>query len=166
MPDRFSTMITNRAARPVVLSSPQDGAEGIVREQFGFVTANTADTIGNQYRLCSVPSNARIISTRLWCAALGGSCAADLGVYYNSQPGSGAVIDADLFASAQSLVSAINGTEISNESAVLTIDERGMPLWKAAGLTADPNQMLDIVLTLTAVPGANGLVGVEVWYVE
>src|ERR1700723_2825817 len=76
-----STIITNRDASPKVLTDAYiSGAE--IRSSEGFVTTALADNAGSTYRLCTVPSNARIESVKFQCAALGTSCTIDVGVWY------------------------------------------------------------------------------------
>jgi hypothetical protein len=162
MPNRSSAQIANRDAIPSVLNNASNGPVNRAFSSVGLVGAVlTVDVIGNVYRMMEVPTNCRVSSVRLWCTALGGSTAADVGVYRNTRDG-GAVVDADLFASAQSLVSAVNGTEISNESTVYTLARREQPLWQAAGLASDPGGTFDICCTLTAAVTASGTVLIEV----
>lgn len=156
-----STQISNRDAVPSVLNSPNAGAAGTFFSKFGKVASVSGDSANSVYRCLSVPSNARISSVKQWSAALGGSAAADVGVYYNTKDG-GAVIDADFFGSAVSLVSAVNGTEISGESGVNTVAKREQPLWQAVGLTSDPKTTFDICFTLTAASAANADAGLNV----
>ena len=162
MASRKSAQITNRDAIPSVLNTASNGPANRAFSAVGLVNAVlTTDVSGDIYRMMEVPTNCRVASVRLWCAALGGSAAADVGVYRNTRDG-GAVVDADLFASAQTLVSAVNGTEISHESTVYTLAKREQPLWQAAGLSADPGGTFDICCTLTQTIAASGALLIEV----
>lgn len=156
-----SAAITNRDANLGVLNNPNSGERGSHFNVFGKVASVSGDSANSVYRFVSVPTNARIDSVRVWSGALGGSAAMDIGVYRNTKDG-GAVVDADYFASALSVVSAINGTEQSHESGVNTIANREKPLWQAVGLTADPGGTFDICGTLTAASAANVDVGISV----
>ena len=156
-----SAALTNRDATPKVLNNPNAGNAGIVRNTFGRVTSTSGDSTGSVYRCVEVPSNARVKSVRLFTTALGGSAAADIGVYRNTADG-GAVVTAAVFATATTLVSAVAGTEMA---ATITIAKREQPLWQAAGMSADPGGTLDIALTLTAASAASTDVGLDVDYV-
>jgi hypothetical protein len=158
-----STVITNRDATPQVIN---DGRleRGSLRRSAGYVTAGAADSIASKYALVSLPSTAIVAGVILSCAALT-SGAADIGVYRNTADG-GAVVDVDLFASAQSVATALVKSNVTNESGNYTLALQEQPLWQAAGLTANPGGSLDIVITLTAALTAGGLIGLEVYYVD
>lgn len=159
-----STLITSRDAGLGAVVSVCDGAAGIVRHTFQKITTTTSEDATHVLRFVEVPSNARVLSVKLWCAALAGSSAGDVGLYRKSADG-GAVVDADFFGSAVSFVSAVNGTEISHESTVNTIAKRSQPLWQAAGLSADPKAMFDVAVTITTDINTGGDIGLEVEYV-
>lgn len=159
----LSATITNRDATPRVASNSRlAGAH--LRSAVGYATSIAGVLTGSTYRLVSVPSNAYVRSVLLSCAALGGSTAHDVGVYRTTADG-GAVVDADLFASGVSTVSALSRSDVTNESTTNTVAVREQPLWQAAGMAADPGGYLDIVLTSTATNTSGGLIGVEVNYV-
>lgn len=126
----------------------------------GTVEAANGDSIASTYRLIRVGSN--FVPTRLELAwdALGGSAAGDIGVYQVSANG-GAVVDADAFASAVSLVSAGAWTSELEEAAAADIAKIGKPLWERLGLTSDPGLAYDIVVTLTAASGAAGTISAQ-----
>jgi len=156
MASRKSTQITNRDSTPVVLNTATLGPVAKAFNAVGKITAvGTTDGSGDVYRFFEVPTNARVDSVRLYCAALAGSSAMDVGLYRNTRDG-GAVVDADFFASAQSLASALTGTEISHESTVYTLAKREQPLWQAVGLSADPGGTFDVCGTLTATVNTGG----------
>lgn len=119
-------------------------------------TVGTAGmTSGDELRMMRMKSSDRIL--RISWASDGGSTtyAADVGLYLAGSNGDGAVVDADLFASALALASGGALTEFFAESTVLTDEDRGLMLWQladigAATLTADPKVEYDIVLTSTA----------------
>lgn len=156
--------VTNRDAVPQVIN---DGRieRGSLRSAIGHVTANSNDSIASKYVILSLPATAMVREVYLTCpAATSGT--ADIGVYRTTADG-GAVVDVDLFASAQSIASALLRTDVTNESTNYTIDKRQQPLWQAAGLTSNPGGNLDIVITLTAAITANGgAIGLEVGYVD
>lgn len=162
-----SPTITNRDATPRVIN---DGRleKSVSKATQGYVTTANGDSATSTYVVCSVPSTAVVQQILLSCGALGGSCAADVGVYYptTTAGAAGAVVDADFFGSAVSLVSALNNSDVTAESGVYTIAKRQQPLWQATGLTADPGGVLDIVVTLTADTAAAAAVGLLVFYVD
>jgi|SRR5882672_8385547 len=145
-----SASVTNKDASPPVANTAGQGAPAALFMVDDYITPTSGVTVGSTYRMARVPSTAKI-------KAITGSGAAmtqgpfDVGVYYstNHLTGAGAVIDADRFASAWSLASLVQPTNITEESGVWTEDMYAMPLWQAAGLSADPGGELDIVLTST-----------------
>lgn len=160
--------ITNRDATPPVLNDPHY-AKGSLSAAMDLATVTSGDSIASKYRLLQVPSNARLQSLQLMCAALGAGCLADVGVYYPSQTPfdltkAGTVISQAFFASAVDVSGALLATDILNESGTNTIDKQQKNLWDALGLAADPICMLDIVITLTAAAAATGLAGLKSTY--
>jgi hypothetical protein len=95
---------------------------------------------------------------RVYCPAIT-TAATDIGLYRTEKDG-GAVVDADLFTSAQVLTSALNGTDVLHESTVFSLANSGKELWDALGLTSDPSVFYDVTMTLTAAAGATGTVKV------
>lgn len=128
----------------------------------GMVAVVSGDSIGSTYRLVRVPSSAGMRSVQLHCTAIT-TCAADVGIYETAANG-GAVVDADLFASAQSVASALAGTDVMRESGVITVANIEQPLWQLLGLTADPKKDYDVVATLTAAAGSAGNIAAFVEY--
>lgn len=148
---------TNSADVAAILAS---GAELVapghaVHVFVGTVESVSGDSAGSTYRLATVPSNFIPIKLDLAWDALGGTCAADVGVYESS---TGAVIDADEFASAVSLKNAGAWTSELEEAGAEDIAKLGQPMWKRMGLTAQPvpGKSYDIVATLTADSAAAG----------
>lgn len=121
----------------------------------GTVESVSGDSAGSTYRLATVPSNFIPIKLDLAWDALGGSCAADVGVYESS---TGAVIDADVFASKVELVTAGAWTSELEEAGAADIAKLGQPMWERMGLRAQPvpGKSYDIVATLTADSAAAG----------
>lgn len=161
-----STAITNRQATPPVLNNPGNGGAGDVKAVWGYLASMPASLSATSIiRMVQVPSNALVRSVKIYSEAQTAG-AFNIGVYRTNNDG-GAVVDDDLFGSAVSLASAVDGTEVSNESGNYTIDKRGMQLWQAAGLSSDPGGHLDIALTCntTAVTTGLGKVGLSADYV-
>lgn len=158
-----SVTITNRDASPSVINDARL-ERSMVRSAHGQVSAVTGDSIGSTYVLATVPTTAMVRKLLLSCAALT-SGAANIGVSQPTAKG-GAAISAALFASAQSLASALSHTDVTNQSGSYTPALEEQPLWQAAGLSADPGGTLDIVVTLTAALTASGLLGLQIEYVD
>lgn len=122
---------------------------GMLRSASGWVETNDDDSIGATYRLCQVPSNAKISQLLIYTDGAGSAGDTDVGIYQTTKNGS-AVVDADFFASALDInAAALNGVDITHESAVFGFEDIDKPLWSALGLSSDPNLMYDIVCTLT-----------------
>lgn len=134
-----------------------------IREAVGTLEAVSGDSIASVYRLARVKSNARISRILLSCDAITTS-AGDVGLYRTAADG-GAVVDADFFASAQSLATAIANTDVTHESGVFGIEDVEQPLYVALGLTADPCVYYDVAVTLTAAAGSAGTVSLKAQYV-
>lgn len=120
------------------------------------VNIGTAAQIGDEIRLLTMKSGARVYEVRL--VSDGGATAftADLGIYKAGANHDGAVIDADLFGSALVVSTAITYANSDQfiESAVLTDQDRGKYLWQLADkgdgtYTADPVEQWEFVLTPT-----------------
>jgi hypothetical protein len=145
-----STPVTNATASPRVPNNP--GVQGgLVRRAVGQVTNSAADDVASTYRYCRVPSNAYIKRVTFASAASGATGQLDIGVYQTAENG-GAVVDADLFASALDPGGgAIAPTDVTHESGQYTHAESLTPLWQVIGLTADPGREYDIVGTVTEI---------------
>lgn len=158
----YSTQITNRDASPRALSNSYL-TKGPLFESVGTLESSAADDIGSTYNLCQIPSSARISDVLLTCDSLGTAGAANIGVYETTENG-GAVVDADLFASAQVLTSALDKTSVLHESGVFGKDEVEKRLWEVLGLSADPKKDYDVVLTLSTATIDAGTVSLHVRY--
>lgn len=169
-----STMITNRDAVPAVLTDAYV-ANGEMLEAEGYVAPANGDSIASIYRMCSVPSNARVTSVLMQCSALGAGATFDIGVYWPtfipvgaglSAANQGLAILQAFFASAIDVSAALAQLEYINESGTNTIAKQEMPLWQAIGLASDPGIDLDICATVTAAMAAAGFASVKVRYVK
>lgn len=173
-----STLITNRDATPSV-KTDNIVSGGEFKESEGYVQSVTAaDSAGSIYRLCTVPSRARVSSVILQNGAFGGAAAANIGVYYpdyspfpiapygqHPAPGDqGQPIAASLFAAAVSLVAAAGPTDVVNQSGNNSIANQELPLWQAAGLASDPGIDLDICVTLSVAIASQQYLGLKVRY--
>ena len=160
--------ITNRDATPRV---PNNAAvsRADMMEAVGFVEAVNGDSIGSKFIFASVPSNARISRVLLSCDAIATTGAGDIGIYKSTADG-GTLVDADFFASAVVLTTALVHSDVTHEAdaadagAGYGLADCEKPLWSALGLSADPGIMYDVVMTLTAATGGAGTIGLKVQY--
>jgi hypothetical protein len=161
-----STQITNRDASPRVRSNSRI-SRGALLCSMGVCATTAADDIGSKYNLCSIPSNARVAQLLLSCSSLGTAGAANIGLWQTTDNG-GAVVDADFFASAVVLTSALSNSDITTEAnganASIGKEDMEKPIWEILGLTADPKIDYDIVAQLTAATVDAGYVALQAVY--
>lgn len=159
-----STAITNRDSTPPVLSNASI-AGGEVKEAVGVVEVVPTDDANSTIRFAQVPSNARISQVLLSCDDSGTAGAMDIGIYKATQDG-GQVVDADFFATAQSLAAAaLKNSDVTHLSGNFGIEKSELPLWKALGLTEDPKISYDLVGTVTTAVETQATVAAKVKYV-
>jgi hypothetical protein len=143
-----STWIGNAVASPVVLTTSNKSA-GRMFTAKSVATVSATQASGDTIRLVRVPSNARIDAVLLTTGDATTAGAIDIGVYQTAGNG-GAVVDADLFASALALTGGpFTRSDQTWESGQYTYAESCRPLWEALGLSVDPNRDYDIVATVT-----------------
>lgn len=147
-----STALTNADATPPVLTNARL-TKMALNESVGTAQATASASIGSTYRLARIPSNARVSEVILSSDAFDTTGAGDVGIYQTAANG-GAVVDADFFASAVTLTSALQNTAVTHESGVFGVEDVEKPLWEALGLTADPMREYDVAITLTTANGA------------
>lgn len=165
-----STSITNSDASPRVPNQAGKGSADRWKVHDDYVTTTTGKTSGSTYRFVRVSSNAIVKKVVLETEAQGSSTAMDIGVYYADTPdasnaNNGAVIDADFFASAVDVSSAVK-SDVTNESGTYTVNKRAQPLWQAVGLSSDPGGKFDIVATNTATINTGARMALEVHTAE
>ena len=165
MADVTSTLISNRAATPRVANNPFSNA--VVKSTgMGICAVTTSEDVGNILRFVMVPANAVVRNVRLSCTAVAVGGAMNVGVYRSADDG-GTVIDADLFASAVVVTTALSNSDITYESGEYTLAESNQPLWQAAGLTAPPaSGWLVVAGTISTDMGGAGTIGLSVSYVD
>lgn len=160
----LTTMDTPGSTAPMGRLSRSD-----LKVAIGKVEVANGDSIGSVLRFVRVPSNCRPHRVLLRITGTITTAAGDIGVYRvsRSTTSAGAVVDVDLFASAQALSSALaSWTDVTNESTTLTATLLEQPLWQMAGMTADPCDQLEIAITLTAAAGAAGQITMAFEYAE
>ncbi len=122
-----------------------------------------SDDNGSTFRLMRLPGAAILTSLELASDALGTSASYDLGVYDLAANG-GAVVDADEFASALNLASAVAWTNVLEEAVATDISKIGQPLWQRLGFAADPGKSFDIVATANTAGDAAGTLSLRARY--
>lgn len=165
--------IQNLDSTPVIPNTAGEGSGQKLISVNGFCTANAADAAGSTYKFARVPSTVKV--KELWFESEAqGAGKVQLGVYYSDSavdgtPASlqGTVAKVDLFATDIDCTSAVSANEV-NQNGNYPLSQRNNPLWKAAGLSADPGGFFDIVATVhtTAVTTGTGRLGVTVAYAE
>jgi len=155
-----STLATNLYASPAVRGESHGGE---VRRYGTSMTLTTDHDSADVVALFPVPSNMQVRSVQFSTDGSATTGAADIGIYTLSSDGATATaVDADLFASAQTITSAGDLTEVIDESSVFTIADRYLPLWEAAGESSDPGGYYWICYTLTANVDASTVTAVDV----
>ena len=135
----------------------------MLRTAAGTIETTGSDSATSKYIFCQVPSNALVKDVLLSCDGNNTSGAMDIGIYQTTANG-GAVVDADFFASAQALGTALKRSSVVHESGVYGIEDIEKPLWQALGLSSDDNRMYDVVGTITTADDAADTVSIEVHY--
>lgn len=157
-----ATLISNADSTPPVLSNGILG-DALLREAVGTVETLAADDAGSVYRLCRVPSNARLSSILMATDAITGATQADIGVYKTAKDG-GAAVDDDFFATNVDISTAATVfTEYLYEATATDISKCEQPLWQLLGLSADPQIDYDICCTVNDVTAA-GTIAMKVKY--
>jgi hypothetical protein len=161
-----STWIANMVATPKVLTDSNKSV-GRLKEASSVATTSATQTANDTVRLVRVPSNARISQVLLGAADATTAGAINIGVYQTEANG-GAVVDADLFASALDLTGGpMNNLDCTFESGEYTFAESALPLWQVLGLTTDPKRDYDIVAQVsTTFSGGPTSLALKVRYVE
>lgn len=146
--DRNSEAISNLTATPRVINGPELSANKL-QEVIGVIASAADDSQNSIGRFCRVPSNARISQLLISAADASTAGAINVGVYQTAENG-GAVVDADLFASAFDLSGGpYTNQDITFESGEYTFAESEKPLWEVLGLSADPCRDYDIAYTIS-----------------
>lgn len=160
-----STWITNATAVPPVATDAAESV-GTLKEASSVATTLAAQAQNDIIRFVRVPSNARISEVLISAADATTAGAINIGIYQTDDYG-GAVVDADLFASALDLAGGpYENLDVTFESDEYTYAESGLPLWEVLGLTADPNREYDVAATVTTLfNGGPTAIALKVRYV-
>lgn len=175
--DHYTVGTPNDAVTPNVGLAPDDPRikvtpghkhAAIRYSRASILMTSLANPAGTDFiRMMSLKSSDRILD--LFALGVGNtSTAGNVGVYLAGDDNAGAVVDADLFASAF-LFTTVTRTDIFAESAVLADEDRGKQLWELALIgagtdTEDPHVMYDIGIDLTAA-GTEDTIILECYYV-
>lgn len=157
-----SGAITNRDASPKVLSNSIISKSALY-EAVGTIETNGDDTAASKYIMATLPSNARVSAVLLSCDGNNTAGTINVGLYRSTIDG-GAVVDADLFASAQAIGTILKNSDITHESTVYGIEDIEKPLWEALGLTSDPGVMYDLVATIVTADDAADSITIKIQY--
>lgn len=156
--DRNSSYITNRNATPRVIN--QAASRGDLKEGIGYIAAATDDSATSVFRITTVPSNARISEILVTAADFTTAGAINVGLHRTTADG-GAVVDADLFASAVDMSGGpFTNLDVTREAGTTNwaLANAENMLWQALGLTADPGIEYDVTATIsTNFNGGSGL---------
>ncbi|WP_433886947.1 hypothetical protein [Pseudomonas vranovensis] len=165
-----STAVTAGDAFPQTLTAQKiDG--GRLRERVGVAEATATDSIGSTYRLVRISSGDRVSRLLLSCDAIT-TAVGDIGLYDIDAVNKGAVVDADFFASAQALTSALVNTDVTHEAdaadagAGFGLADVEKQIWQALGLASDPGKQYDVAITLTAAATGAGTLVLRMQYLD
>jgi hypothetical protein len=164
MADINSQLIANLAAVPRVRNEPYNYAV-MKSTGVGILEVSTATDADDVLRFVRIKSNAAVRAVWLSCDAIASAGAVNVGIYQTLDNG-GAVVDADFFASAQVVTTALSRAKITHESGVYGIEDLDKPLWEALGLTVDPGIWYDIAATVTTDMGGAGTLCLEAVFVD
>ena len=117
-----------------------------------------ADDDLSVYRICRIPSNAVILSIKVWNDAITGGTDYDFGLYNIN---GGAVVDKDAFTDGTNMSSARDAVE---QLTAPTIEELHKPIWEYASLslTKDPKIDYDFAVTANTVGTAAGTITLDI----
>lgn len=142
-PSSANTTLDSQHRAPVGLSHAR------TRTSVASITAMPLTT--DVVRMITLKSGDRLLKLEL--SSDGGSTAGavNVGLYLAGDAHDGAVVDADLFASAQTISSALDLTDVFDEAATLAGVDRGKTLWELAAIgagsdTEDPFVQYDITI--------------------
>lgn len=177
-----STSITNLDATPLVPNTIGEGAVGSLMVANDSVTTVSGDDTTSTYRLCRIPTNAKVKSLIIDSAiATAGSGDIDIAFSDSTVDGTpqnlaGGVVqitgpvDNKLFGAAQSLVAA--SRKDFTFAGTFTPAMQNLPLWQAlvnlgaTQFSADPGGYFDIFVKITTAITTGGVLSAEVYYVE
>ncbi len=177
-----SNPIVNLDSFPVVVNTTGEGDDGMMRTVNGHVASTTGVTSPSTYRLCRIPTNAKVKQVLLTNAALSTSVAADIDVAFSDSTVDGTQqslaggivqlsgpVDNKLFGAAVAMSSAQKNQDQTFAN-TFTTDHQNIPLWQvlvnlgATQFSSDPGGFFDIVVKTTQTMTTGGDIAIEVRY--
>ncbi len=150
--------------------TPASINHGRVYYKRAMITGMPLDSTPDVLRFFSMKSGDRLLE--LMVSSDGGSTAAamDIGLYLSGLNHDGAVVDADVFETAQVISTAIERDDVLAAGTVLQHEDRGKTLWAMANVgaqsyTVDPLVNYDVCgLVTTAFTDADSIMVLEAYY--
>jgi len=187
-----SASITSWDSTPIVEVTTGEGSGGFLKSVNDTVTGPASGTIGDIYRFCRIPTNAKLKRVGLVITTTATAGAADIDVAFSDStvdgtPQSLATLanpvvqltgpaDNKLFGSTKALTALIlvdTDVTFAGTAFTFTPAHQNLPLWQvlvnlgATQFTADPGGYFDIVMKVTTVPTVTPpVIGIKVDYVE
>jgi hypothetical protein len=170
--DHFATTGLNQTSLPNPAPQiPFGRKHSKVRTHIVSVDLTGSDPATNdEIRFCTLKSGDRIMSLKCSAdAAWDATNALHVGVHASGKNHDGAVIDADLFATALDIAAGFAMTDVLLESQTLDDEDIGKQLWQmmdkgAATYTEDPLIDVDITGTISASGAAGGKIQMVIEY--
>lgn len=185
-----SPSIVNLDAFPIVANTVGEGAPGLLKVANDSVTAVVGDSIGSIYRLCRIPTDAKVKQVLLSYTTASTAGATDIGVAFSDSTNDGTnqafaalanpmvqttgPADNKLFGTAIALTAQKLNSDITFQATPVFLPaHQNLPLWQVlvnlgcTQFTSDPGGFFDICAKLTtALTVTAGPLGIEVRYVE
>jgi hypothetical protein len=152
--------LANLALVPPVMPQAKTNG-GQIHSITSIVSIATNDSATSTWRIARLPSNALLHQLTVSTTAQTGSTDFDIGIAYNPDKVSGAVIDVDCLADGLTLATASRALDGLKD---VSITNSAKELWELAGLSADPKCSLDILLTANTIGTAGGTCGFKIEY--
>jgi len=175
-----SRVLQNRDANPPVLSNPEL-SRGLTKSALGVQRTSEFGSdlpeAGSQFRLITVPSNARLQSLEHGMSNLGTS-SLDVAAWYPADIKVGAfggpanslentLISSSVFATAiAGLTGGRSWSDSMGASTAPLLQNRAFPLWQMLGLSSDPGLSIDLGFVVRSGIALNGYVGLRATYVD
>lgn len=167
----YSTIADYRLIdKPRTISNPA-AYTGQMRSFGASMSLTTDHDDADQILMFPIPTTMAVRRVLLSSDGAASQGTLDIGLCTLSGDGAGGYsiteVDFDLFASDQAIASAITETDVTGEAGTVTLDERFVPIWQAAGASSDPGGEYWLILTVdTADIDATTKITVEVQGVQ
>jgi hypothetical protein len=147
-------------------SVPSYLSKGQVLSTVGVAKVSATDTAGSMYKLCRVPSGARITSMKMDSSEMEGFTSGSIGLYttQNTSATQGSPVCPELFGAGIDF----SGSEDEAYDVLfdnLAIDQAEKRIWELMGLDADPFILYDIVVTSVVQSGCEGAINMRLDFV-